>query len=93
MRSDQAIEPTPTSDSVTVTAVSLHAVYEEFLRQLVTYVIVANLSVEDQKTVGGLRLHVDALRQQNSAWEIADYQAWKSYGAATGKSVDRKSVV
>jgi hypothetical protein len=83
---DQAIEPSPTTDSVTVTAVTLHAVYEEFLSQLVTYVVIANNTPDDQKTIQDLRLHVDALRQQHLAWVLQDHAGWVSYANATNQS-------
>lgn len=84
LRSDQAIEPTATSDVILATAVTLAAEYENFLRQLVTYVVQVNLSDDDQKTVNALQLKLDGLRTQNMTWAINDRTSWVSYANAMG---------
>jgi hypothetical protein len=69
---------------VLATGITLASVYEQFLRQLVTYVVQINLSDGDQKKVNELQLQIDSLKTQNLTWVEQDRATWVSYANAMG---------
>ena len=91
-KSNVAIEPSPVDSTVSVSAVRLDAVYGEFLRRLVTYVIAVNLSDDDQKQYNSLALHLQGLRDEIQGTSTTtglvelDRIAWAKYAATAGYS-------
>lgn len=83
-RSDTAIDPTPISGQVLTAVKRLHEVYERFLNRLQDYVIVKNLTPEEQKQVADLDLIERKLRRDANALVLQDRRDWLEYAEFLG---------
>jgi len=89
-RSDQAIDPQPPAGTIFTAASTLAHEYEKFLRKLRNYVVKANLSAEDEKSVNELTLAIDRLRLKMTDYAKLDQTNWKQYADALGFKVGDK---
>lgn len=83
-RSDRAIEPEPVSGGAATSALTLTSVYGKFLSKLRGYVVLANLSPDDQKRLSKLDEDIRAMGDDITKLYIQDRKNWKDFAEAMG---------
>lgn len=83
-RSDRAIEPDPVSGGAATSALTLADVYGKFLSKLRQYVVVANLSADDQKRLAELEEEIQSMGNDITKYYILDRTNWKNFSEAMG---------
>lgn len=86
-RSDRAIQPTPISGELQVGLESLADAYGKFVRKLRSYVVLKELSPEDQRQIDVYTKQLEGLNDQVTAYYISDRKRWKDIAEAMGWDV------
>jgi hypothetical protein len=78
-RSDLEIEPDPVSGTALAGIAKVSELYGKFLNKLSRYVLIKELSPEDQKKKSDLDVEIEALTTQIGTYANLDYATWKQY--------------
>jgi hypothetical protein len=81
-RSDVGIDPGPISGSVLANVAHFSALYGNFLNQLSRYVVIRQLSKEDQQALADLNKELGGIKDKLKALIKQDRQDWNDYCAA-----------
>ena len=84
--SDRVIVPGPVDQGATISAARLSVAYGEFLDQLIKYVAIINLSLQDQQDLADIKVSIAANQIQLRKLMAADQSEWLSYCKLYGYS-------
>jgi hypothetical protein len=85
-RADREIDPTPVEGTINASGADLTQVYGSFLRRVRRYVVMKNLSPQEQQLVADCDTLLDSLKIQIDDLAIRDRARWKQVAAAMGYS-------
>jgi hypothetical protein len=91
-RSDRGIQPTPVAGELQIGLDSLVNHYARFIRKLRSFVVIQELSADDQIALADLDKVMSSLKAQALALRLADAEAWKKSAEAMGYEVGNWSV-
>jgi hypothetical protein len=86
-RADMSIVPQGVSGGVMTGIAMMSAVYGEFLQKLRGYVVLKNLSAEEQLEIADLDKKVESDKSDAVRWMILDRANWKQYAEAMGYAI------
>lgn len=78
-RADLEIDPAPLSGSALTGVAAVSDLYGKFLAKLSSFVLIKELSPDDQQKKSDLDAQIDAITTQIGNLADADYVAWKKY--------------